>query len=157
MSKFIFAYHGGKAPDSPEEGEKVMAQWNSWYQSMGDKVLDGGGPAGQSKTVTSSAVSLSSASGTDATVLYSVTSTASNFNTQTAIDTAVTEIVADASTLVFGAAKLASVLIQVTGSDADDVALFHYTEAGSNGIQSGELDLIGVFVGADPLVAADIL
>ena len=107
--------------------------------------------------VTTDAVTLSAASATNANVIYTVTSNASNFNTQTSVDTAVTEIIADASTLVFAAGKLASVLIQVVGSDGNDVALFHYTEAGSNGIQEAELDLLGVFVSADVLVAADIL
>lgn len=51
MPNFIFAYHGGMAPRSPEEGEKVMAQWNAWYGAMGDKLSNGGGPCGQSKTV----------------------------------------------------------------------------------------------------------
>ena len=51
MPKFMFAYHGGSAPSDPAEGEKVMAQWNAWYGSMGSAVLDGGGPAGQSMTV----------------------------------------------------------------------------------------------------------
>lgn len=110
-----------------------------------------------SDVVTTDAVTLSAASATNANVIYTVTSTASNFNTQTSVDTAVTEIIADASTLVFAAGKLASVLIQVVGSDGNDVALFHYTEAGSNGIQEAELDLLGVFVSADTLVAADIL
>ena len=56
MAKFIFAYHGGSAPSDPAEIEKVMAAWNGWYGSMGDKVLDGGGPVGMSATVTSSGV-----------------------------------------------------------------------------------------------------
>ena len=41
MPKFVFAYHGGKAPESPEEGAKVMAEWNAWYGSMGEAVVDG--------------------------------------------------------------------------------------------------------------------
>lgn len=56
MPKFVFAYHGGKAPESPEEGQKVMAAWNAWYQSMGSAVVDGGGPAGPSRTVTAGGV-----------------------------------------------------------------------------------------------------
>jgi len=56
MAKFAFVYHGGKAPDSPEEGQKVMAAWNTWYQSMGSAVLDGGGPAGPSSTVSTGSV-----------------------------------------------------------------------------------------------------
>ena len=56
MPKFVFAYHGGKSPESKEEGEKVMAAWGAWYQSMGSAVQDGGGPAGASKTVSSGGV-----------------------------------------------------------------------------------------------------
>ena len=56
MPKFVFAYHGGKAPDKPEEGEKVMAEWGAWYESMGAAVVDGGGPCGQSTTVSLSNV-----------------------------------------------------------------------------------------------------
>ena len=56
MPKFIFAYHGGKMPETPEEGAKVMAAWNAWYGGMGAKLLDGGGPLGQSSTVSKSGV-----------------------------------------------------------------------------------------------------
>ena len=56
MPKFIFAYHGGKAPETPEEGEKVMAQWRAWFDSLGSAVVDPGHPLGMSKTVSSSGV-----------------------------------------------------------------------------------------------------
>ena len=56
MPKFIFAYHGGKMPDTPEEGEKVMAAWNKWYQDMGGKLADPGAPVGKSKTVSAGGV-----------------------------------------------------------------------------------------------------
>lgn len=56
MPRFMFVYHGGKAPDSPEEGERVMAAWNAWYGSLGSAVLDGGGPAGLSKTVSADGI-----------------------------------------------------------------------------------------------------
>ena len=56
MPKFVFAYHGGSSPSSPEEGQKVMANWRAWYESMGSAVQDGGGPAGPSKTVSSGGV-----------------------------------------------------------------------------------------------------
>lgn len=56
MPKYIFAYHGGKKPDTPEEGEKVMAAWNAWYSGMGDSVVDGGGPCGQSNTVSAGGI-----------------------------------------------------------------------------------------------------
>jgi len=51
MAKFIFAYHGGGAPSDPAEQEKAMAAWGAWYGALGDKLLDGGGPAGKSVTV----------------------------------------------------------------------------------------------------------
>ena len=51
MPKFVFAYHGGGAPSDPAEQEKVMAAWSAWYGSMGAHVVDGGGPAGKSTTV----------------------------------------------------------------------------------------------------------
>ncbi len=57
MAQFIFAYHGGKAPEDPAEGERVMAEWGAWYADMGDKVAHGGGPAGTSSTVSRSGVS----------------------------------------------------------------------------------------------------
>ena len=56
MPKFIFAYHGGKKPETPEEGQKVMAAWMAWMGGLGDALVDGGNPAGMSKTVSSSGV-----------------------------------------------------------------------------------------------------
>lgn len=56
MARFAFVYHGGKKPETPEEGERVMAEWGAWYQSMGTSVIDGGGPAGMSKTVSNGGV-----------------------------------------------------------------------------------------------------
>lgn len=57
MPKYIFAYHGGKMPETQEEGARVMAAWTSWYEQMGSAVADGGAPVGPSKTVSSSGVS----------------------------------------------------------------------------------------------------
>lgn len=57
MPKFLFAYHGGSAPSSPEEGQKVMAIWNAWYGDMGAAVVDGGGPTGMSMTVSAGGIS----------------------------------------------------------------------------------------------------
>lgn len=56
MPKFIFAYHGGKKPESPEEGEKVMAEWGAWFSGMGAAVSDPGGPVGLSHTVSKKGV-----------------------------------------------------------------------------------------------------
>ncbi len=56
MPKFVFAYHGGGMPDTPEEGAKVMAAWGAWYGSMGAALLDGGGAVGQSQTVSAQGI-----------------------------------------------------------------------------------------------------
>ena len=51
MSKFVFAYHGGGMPESPEEGERVMAAWGAWFETLGAVIVDGGNPIGDSRTV----------------------------------------------------------------------------------------------------------
>ncbi len=51
MPDFIFAYHGGKMPETPEEGEKVMAAWRAWMGGMGTVLKDPGNPLGKSWTV----------------------------------------------------------------------------------------------------------
>ncbi|MXU66556.1 YciI family protein [Oceanomicrobium pacificus] len=56
MPDFVFAYHGGGAPETPEEGEKVMKQWTDWLGGLGDAVVDAGKPVGMSKTVSAKAV-----------------------------------------------------------------------------------------------------
>lgn len=56
MPKFIFAYHGGGKPDTPEAGEKVMAAWQAWLAGMGDSCIDPGAPVGLSKTVSANGV-----------------------------------------------------------------------------------------------------
>ena len=53
---FYFAYHGGRAPETPEEGGKTMAAWEKWFGGMGDAVVNSGNPVGQSKTVTATVV-----------------------------------------------------------------------------------------------------
>ncbi len=57
MSEYIFAYHGGKKPESPEEGAKHMAKWKAWVGGLGDAVVNPGTPLGKSKTVSSNGVS----------------------------------------------------------------------------------------------------
>ena len=51
MAKFIFVYHGGKMPDTEEEGAKVMAKWQAWFGGMESAIIDGGNPLGMSSTV----------------------------------------------------------------------------------------------------------
>ena len=56
MPQYIFAYHGGKKPESPEDQEKEMAAWMGWFQEMGDAVAIPGNPVGMSKTVSAKGV-----------------------------------------------------------------------------------------------------
>jgi len=56
MPDFMFAYHGGKMPETPEEGAKVMAAWEAWYKELGESVVHPGNPVGMSKTVHASKV-----------------------------------------------------------------------------------------------------
>ncbi|PCJ07186.1 MAG: hypothetical protein COB16_11960 [Rhodobacteraceae bacterium] len=56
MAQFIFAYHGGKKPDTPAEGAKVMDAWKSWMASMGDALIVPGAPVGMSKTVSNGGI-----------------------------------------------------------------------------------------------------
>lgn len=51
MAKFMLAYHGGGMPETPEEGERMMAAWMSWLGGLGEAVADPGNPVGMSKTV----------------------------------------------------------------------------------------------------------
>ncbi len=57
MPDFIIAYHGGKKPESPEEGAKDMAKWKAWIGGLGDAVVNPGTPLGKSKIVSSAGVS----------------------------------------------------------------------------------------------------
>ena len=57
MSNYVIAYHGGKRPESPEEGAKYMAQWKAWIGGLGDAVVNPATPLGKSKTVSSGGVS----------------------------------------------------------------------------------------------------
>ena len=57
MPNYVFAYHGGKRPETPEEGQKEMEKWGAWFAEMGDAVVNPGNPVGQSWTVSSSGVS----------------------------------------------------------------------------------------------------
>ncbi len=56
MPDFMIAYHGGKMPDTPEEGAKAMAAWGAWYEMLGERVVNPGSPVGMSKTVTAHGV-----------------------------------------------------------------------------------------------------
>lgn len=51
MTKYLLIYHGSFTPPSEEEGQKLMAAWIAWFDSLGDAVVDSGNPVGKSITV----------------------------------------------------------------------------------------------------------
>jgi hypothetical protein len=51
MATYLLAYNGGNQPASEEEGAAVMQAWMSWFDTLGDAVVDGGNPFGPSATI----------------------------------------------------------------------------------------------------------
>lgn len=51
MSRFVLAFRGGM-PKSPEEGEKMMTEWNAWMGELGDALIDPGAGLGKSRFLT---------------------------------------------------------------------------------------------------------
>ncbi len=51
MANFIFAFHGGHRPMSPEETTAIMAKWGSWMEGLGAAIVNPGAPVGMSSTV----------------------------------------------------------------------------------------------------------
>ena len=56
MAKFMFAFHGGKMPESQEEGAKIMAKWGTWMEGLGASLADPGSILGGSSTVSATGV-----------------------------------------------------------------------------------------------------
>jgi hypothetical protein len=56
MPDFIFVYHGGSMPDTPQDVEKAMAEWGAWFDGMGTAIVLPGDPVGKSSTVFSDRV-----------------------------------------------------------------------------------------------------
>jgi len=57
MSNYVFAYHGGKAPENPEEVAKYKAKWKAWVCGLGRVIVNPGTPLGNSRTISSRGVS----------------------------------------------------------------------------------------------------
>lgn len=53
MTNYLFAYHGGAMPETPEAGQQVMTAWMQWYVQLGAAVVDGGNPVGPVRTIAS--------------------------------------------------------------------------------------------------------
>lgn len=53
MANYLLVYHGGKMPESPEEGAKIMKAWTDWFGVLGGALVDGGNPVSKVKTIAS--------------------------------------------------------------------------------------------------------
>jgi hypothetical protein len=54
MNNFLLVYTGGGMPETEEEQAAVMKAWGAWFESLGDRLVDGGNPTGPvAKTITS--------------------------------------------------------------------------------------------------------
>ena len=76
MTKYLLVYHGGSMPQTPEEGAKVMKEWNDWIAAMGKSLVDVGAPVGMSKTVAPDG-KISDGGGSNPTMGYSIVEAAS--------------------------------------------------------------------------------
>ena len=63
LGKFVFAYRGGTAPTSEEEGRQVMEAWMGWFGTLGAAVLDGGNPFGASTAIAADGSTTTAAAG----------------------------------------------------------------------------------------------
>ena len=51
MPKYLLGYHGGSMPESEAEQAAAMAAWGTWFEQLGDAVVDGGNPTAAAKTI----------------------------------------------------------------------------------------------------------
>ena len=51
MANFLLLYHGGKMPETHEEGAQVMKAWTDWFGAIGGALVDGGNPVSRSRTI----------------------------------------------------------------------------------------------------------
>lgn len=57
MPQFLFTYHGGRKPETPEEGQKGMNAWKKWVANLGEALINPGTPVGKTKVLTKNGVS----------------------------------------------------------------------------------------------------
>ena len=56
MAKFLYIYHGGGMPETPEAQAAAMQAWGDWIGGLGAAFVDPGNPVGMSKTVSAAGV-----------------------------------------------------------------------------------------------------
>ena len=57
MPEFMFTYHGGRKPETPEDGAEGMAKWKAWAAGLGAALINPGTPVGITKVLTADGVS----------------------------------------------------------------------------------------------------
>lgn len=70
MPDFLFVYHGGKKPETPEEIDASMAAWGKWIADNASAWVDPGQPVGLSKTVSNTGIA--DDGGTNPTTGYTI-------------------------------------------------------------------------------------
>ncbi len=51
MQNFLLLYSGGGMAPTEAEQKAIMAEWNAWFGSLGDALVDGGSPFQGAKSV----------------------------------------------------------------------------------------------------------
>jgi hypothetical protein len=51
MGRYLFEFYGSIWPETPEEQQKVMGDWEKWFEQLGDAVAEQGAPTIQGKIV----------------------------------------------------------------------------------------------------------
>ena len=56
MPHFLFAYHGGKQPDTPEDTEVEIERWQGRFDRIDPEIVDPANPVGAARTVSTEGV-----------------------------------------------------------------------------------------------------
>jgi hypothetical protein len=51
MPNFVLVYKGGAMGQTEAEQQKIMAQWGQWFGALGQAIVDGGNPFGNSSSI----------------------------------------------------------------------------------------------------------
>jgi hypothetical protein len=51
MPAYLFVYRGGAAPEGDVAEAASFDAWNTWMESIDDQLIDGGNPAGETRTL----------------------------------------------------------------------------------------------------------
>lgn len=56
MPQYILAFKGGNEPQTEDAIKECMNKWNTWFEKIGNKIVNPGKPSRGSKTVSASGV-----------------------------------------------------------------------------------------------------